>query len=123
VYRNGGPVGTAAATSYTDTGLTANTAYSYTVSAYDAAGNNSAQSSPPATATTFAPGDFDKDGDVDQEDFGHLQACLDGLEEPNVAGCQDADLNHDTFVDQYDVDLFRQCFSGPGVPVEPGCAN
>jgi hypothetical protein len=123
VYRNGGQVGTSTTTSYIDGGLTGNTTYSYTVSAYDAAGNNSAQSSPPATATTVPPGDFDKDGDVDQEDFGYLQACLDGLEEPHVAGCQDADLNHDTFVEQRDFNLFLQCFSGPGVPVEPDCAN
>ena len=52
VYRNGGQVGTSGTTNYTDTGLSPNTTYSYTVSAYDAAGNNSAQSSPPATATT-----------------------------------------------------------------------
>ncbi|PYC66999.1 glycoside hydrolase, partial [Streptomyces tateyamensis] len=39
VYRNGTKVGTATTTSYTDTGLTAATAYQYTVSAYDAAGN------------------------------------------------------------------------------------
>ena len=39
VYRNGGatPVATVQTTNYTDTGLTAGTAYSYTVSAVDAA--------------------------------------------------------------------------------------
>ena len=52
VYRNASQVGTSASTSYTDTGLSPSTTYSYTVSAYDAAGNNSAQSSPAATATT-----------------------------------------------------------------------
>ena len=54
VFRNGGQVGTSATTSYTDTGLSQSTTYSYTVSAYDAAGNNSAQSSPAATAKTMA---------------------------------------------------------------------
>jgi chitodextrinase len=53
VYRNGSQVGTSATTSYTNTGLSPGTTYSYTVSAYDAAGNQSAQSSPPATARTF----------------------------------------------------------------------
>jgi len=55
VYRNGSQVGTSATTSYTDTGLTASTTYSYTVSAYDGVNNNSVQSSPPATGTTLAP--------------------------------------------------------------------
>ena len=45
VFRNGTQVGTTAGTGYTDTGLTPATSYTYTVSAYDAAGNNSAQSS------------------------------------------------------------------------------
>jgi len=44
IYRNGTPVGTSATNSYANTGLTASTAYTYTVSAYDAAGNNSSQS-------------------------------------------------------------------------------
>ena len=39
VYRGGTQVGTAAGTSYSDTGLSAGTSYSYTVRAYDAAGN------------------------------------------------------------------------------------
>jgi len=55
VYRNASQVGTSATTSYTDTGLTANTCYSYTVSAYDAANNNSAQSSPAVVKYTIAP--------------------------------------------------------------------
>ncbi|MDE2312094.1 MAG: hypothetical protein KGJ93_03350 [Patescibacteria group bacterium] len=53
VYRNGIQIGTTANTSYNDTGLTASTQYSYTVSAYDAAGNASAQSAI-VTVTTRA---------------------------------------------------------------------
>jgi chitodextrinase len=53
IYRNGTQVGTSATNSYSDTGLPASTQYTYTVSAYDAAGNNSAQSSS-ASATTQA---------------------------------------------------------------------
>ncbi|HEX4788443.1 MAG TPA: cellulose binding domain-containing protein [Actinospica sp.] len=53
VYRNGVQVGTTAGTTFTDTGLTASTQYTYTAAAYDAAGNLSAQSSG-VTATTSA---------------------------------------------------------------------
>lgn len=45
VFRNGVPVGTAAGTSFTDTGLLPNTTYTYTVSAVDRAPNESPQSS------------------------------------------------------------------------------
>jgi len=53
VYRKGTKVGTSTTASYKDTGLTASTAYSYTVSAYDAAGNTSGQSKS-ISATTSA---------------------------------------------------------------------
>ena len=53
IYRAGTQVGTASSTSYQDTGLNGGTAYSYTVAAYDAAGNVSGQSSA-ASATTQA---------------------------------------------------------------------
>ncbi|AIQ46287.1 alpha amylase [Paenibacillus sp. FSL R7-0273] len=42
IYRNGVKVGTSATTSYTDSGLAGQTNYSYTVKAFDAAGNLSA---------------------------------------------------------------------------------
>ena len=55
VYRGGTLVGTASGTTYTDSGLTPSTAYTYTVKAFDAAGNLS-QASNSVTATTQSNG-------------------------------------------------------------------
>src|SRR5205823_7921530 len=53
VFRDGGttPIATLTGTSFADTGLTAGTAHTYTVSAFDAAGNESARSAPAAATT------------------------------------------------------------------------
>jgi chitodextrinase len=56
VLRNGAQVGTSASTSYADTGLAASTTYSYTVQAYDAAGNTSAASTALSVTTPAAGG-------------------------------------------------------------------
>ena len=56
IYRNGTQLAVTATTSYSNSGLLPSTQYSYSVSAYDAAGNNSNQSSP-ASATTQPAGD------------------------------------------------------------------
>jgi endoglucanase len=55
VYRGSAKVGSVSGTTFTDTALTASTAYTYTVSAYDAAGNTSPASAA-VTATTAAGG-------------------------------------------------------------------
>lgn len=57
VYRGTTKVGTATTTSFTDTGLTASTAYQYTVRAFDAAGNVSAPSAALAVTTKATPSD------------------------------------------------------------------
>jgi chitodextrinase len=51
IYREGVPVTTTAVTEYTDTGLQESTTYHYTVSAYDATGNESDPSSTVAVTT------------------------------------------------------------------------
>jgi chitodextrinase len=55
VYRNGTSIATTTTTSATDTGLAASTTYSYTVAAFDASGNASAQSSPVSATTPATP--------------------------------------------------------------------
>ncbi len=62
VYRNGTKVATPASNSYQDSSLTQGTSYTYTISAYDAAGNTSA-SSAPAVAATPAPSPDDPPDD------------------------------------------------------------
>jgi pullulanase len=56
VLRNGTKVGTSTTTSYTDTGLLATTSYSYTVTAFDSAGNTSVASSVLVVTTLGATG-------------------------------------------------------------------
>ena len=55
IYRSGVKVGTSGSNSYSDSNLSPGTAYTYTVSAFDAAGNNSSQSAPASAATLAAP--------------------------------------------------------------------
>lgn len=51
IYRNGKQVGTTPSPTYSDKGLTPSTTYSYTISAYDAAGNLSEQSAATSVST------------------------------------------------------------------------
>ncbi|TMH88793.1 MAG: fibronectin type III domain-containing protein, partial [Betaproteobacteria bacterium] len=55
VFRDGAQIATTSATSFPNTGLSPSTTYSYTVAAFDAAGNLSAQSSPASATTPAAP--------------------------------------------------------------------
>lgn len=55
VLRNGALTGTTATTSFSQSGLTPATTYSYTVKAFDAAGNGSASSGPLSVTTQSAP--------------------------------------------------------------------
>ncbi len=71
---------------------------------------------------TAAPADLDRDGDVDQDDFGHFQPCLSGPDAPQVdPSCQIARLDDDADVDAEDFTAFAACAGGPDVPATPGC--
>lgn len=66
--------------------------------------------------------DYDKDGDVDQADYGHLQPCLSGAGVPQTAiECRDVYLDNDDDVDQDDVDIFLGCMSGANVAADVTC--
>jgi len=65
------------------------------------------------------PGDFDLDGDVDQEDFGQFQACYTGDGVQYETGCQKADFDNDFDVDVSDFNIFLDCMGGANQ--SPGC--
>jgi len=68
------------------------------------------------------PADFDHDGDVDMEDFGHFQSCFSGREVMQAhPACAGAHLDLDYDVDEDDLALFMDCFSGPGVRAAAHC--
>lgn len=67
-------------------------------------------------------GDFDGDGDADQSDFAHIQACLTGSGDPVTdPDCHDCRLDRDVDVDQDDLQIFIDCMSGADVPADPDC--
>lgn len=71
----------------------------------------------------FAKGDFDRDGDVDQSDFGHFQACYSGTDVAQLdPACADAKLDADDDVDLDDFGIFQSCLSGTNVPANPECS-
>lgn len=76
----------------------------------------------PACPDPGYPADFDGDGDVDMEDFGHLQVCLTGHVDMVLDSlCADADLNLNGTVGQDDLVDFYACFNGPNVIPPSGC--
>ncbi len=70
----------------------------------------------------YAAADFDQDGDVDQEDFAHLQNCFRGYSDPPTGpDCLNAALNGKEVIDEHDLDIFLGCYSGPDLPADTCC--
>lgn len=111
---------------FTHSGLTNGTTYYYAAFARDAGTPPVYASAATASGVPFLRADFDRDGDVDQSDFGHLQACLSGTNVPQFAPeCQDANLDRDFVndVDSADLNLLLGCFSGPGILAPTDCLD
>ncbi len=70
------------------------------------------------------PGDFDGDGDVDQDDYDHFRDCLSGPAIPQMDPlCHNAGMDDDGDIDQEDFGIFQRCLSGQGSPSDPDCSN
>ncbi len=71
-------------------------------------------------ARCFTPRqDSDGDGDVDLTDFGSLQSCFNGPNQPyasNMPVCACFDDDDDGDVDLMDFAVFQACFNGPNRP-------
>jgi hypothetical protein len=67
---------------------------------------------------------MDRDGDVDQSDFGRFQACMSGpgVEQDDPA-CEFALLDDDADVDIDDLGILQDCMSGSNVPADPHCGD
>jgi len=70
----------------------------------------------PVTFAPPAPGDFDADGDVDEDDYVTLQACYSGPEQPPPPDCQTCDLDADGDVDLLDFATFQTSYTGSVAP-------
>lgn len=103
LYRNNTLVATipAGTTTYTDTNLSASTTYTYTISAYDNAGNESARStsvSATTNATAAVQGDCTNDGHVNINDLSTLLSHYGAV----YAAC---DFNNDSTVTVLDLSI------------------
>ncbi len=68
--------------------------------------------------------DMDRDGDVDQEDFGRFQLCLSlGSVPSSPDWCERADMNDNGSIDDVDFNLFQRCWSGANRVADTSCQN
>ena len=69
-----------------------------------------------ALAVALVPSDLDRDGDVDQTDFGIFQACYTAAPGSIQTGCEGADFDGTTTIDYLDFNQFQACMAGPNQP-------
>jgi chitodextrinase len=101
IFRNGTKIGTSATTSYTDSGLSSGTTYTYTVSAFDAAGNTSGQASAVSVVLTLKTGDVNGDNAINVFDLSILASNFGKSGATRATG----DLNADGVVNIYDLSI------------------
>jgi hypothetical protein len=111
------PGGPGTLDSYAHSNLIPGTSYYYSAFAYDSVPQYAGPAQVAAVALSVA--DLDLDNDVDQTDFGLLQACLSGTGVLAPGGCESADLTGDLAVDDQDAQLFMTCVAGANQT--PGC--
>jgi hypothetical protein len=109
----------------THSGLTNGTRVYYTAFAYFNGASRYYAGGVSASGTPAVRPDFDRDGDVDQKDFGHLQTCFSGAFVPQTdPNCLNARMDSsDEDVDTEDLGIFLGCLSGAGVLADPACAD
>lgn len=95
--------------------------YSATITVASPDAFNPPQTIVVSVAVVSVKPDFDGDGDVDHEDFGHLQTCFSGSGIQSTPACVDARLDADLDVDSGDLIVFVRCMSGPNHPAERTC--
>ena len=105
ITRNGSTIATTAGTtlSYTDSNLSSNTSYTYTIVALDSAGNASAAASLTTRTATPVAGDCNGDNHVDVSDLSVLLTKFN----TNYASC---DFNNDSIVNIFDLSILLTNF-------------
>ena len=73
------------------------------------------------TFTVTATGDFDHDGDIEDDDLAHMIECMTGTQSSTTPSCNDADFDHDGDSDLVDFAYFQRCISGHNTPPPATC--
>lgn len=110
VYRGGSYLKSVSTTSTSDTGLSANTNYCYSICAYDAAGNESAQSSQVCTTTLVAWSGTKQWGTPSMDDSSGV--AVDSGGNVFVCGFTNGNLDGNTNAGSYDAFLTQFISSG-----------